>query len=276
MVHISSIGKKKTYYTLPFNLKPILDEFDHPDIDGIMLMGSFARGTAHQHSDIDILRLIPEGDNKNIPHGGTFYHQDHLLIISDITQPEVEKSFTLPDRICDSIHGFRSMKPLIDRNGMIEMIKIRADQFEWTPGLKKKAHENVSKQMVGWIEEVHKSLNGLETKHIGRLINARFGLSWGLSNIIKIYYGILLTSDNGIYEDIGNYLGKDTDWCMLRNQAFGITDNSMMPVSIQQQIRAGLRLYQLTANLVSDALHDYDKNLVNKASNRINQALQKK
>ncbi|MCD4752877.1 MAG: nucleotidyltransferase domain-containing protein [Anaerolineaceae bacterium] len=265
-----------TYYNLLFNLKPILDDFDHPDINGIMLMGSFARGTAHQHSDIDILRLIPEGDNEKIPHGGTFYYQDHLLIISDIIQTEVEKNFTLPGRICDSIHGFRSMKPLIDRNGMLEKIKIRADQFEWTPKLKKKAHENVSKQMVGWIEEVHKGLNGLETNHIGRLINARFGLSWGLSNVIKIYHGILLTSDNGIYEDIENYLGKDTDWCLQRNQAFGIMDKSTMPVSIQQQIQAGLRLYQLTANMVSDALHGHSKELINNASNRINQALQKK
>lgn len=76
--------------------------------------------------------------------------------------------------------------------------------------------------MVGWIEEVHKGLEGRRRRDPGRLLSASFDLSWGLSSIVKMQRGVLVSGDNGFFNEVAKAAGEETMWSQLRAIAFGV------------------------------------------------------
>jgi hypothetical protein len=130
--------------------------------------------------------------------------------------------------------------------------------------MRARARAWVGEQMVGWLEEVFKGLEGLRRDDTGRLLNARFGLSWGLSRILLVHYGVLLHGDNTFYDQLTEVLGEGSPWPRLRRQAFGIPIEGEA-LSLQEQVRAGLRLYALMAKMVQEALTDEQAALVEAA-----------
>jgi hypothetical protein len=103
--------------------------------------------------------------------------------------------------------------------------------------------------MVGWCEEAHKGLEGLRRNNdIGRLLNACHGLSWGLSEILQIQRGILVTSDNNVFKEVELALGNNTEMIELRRITFGVTGS----YTLRQRVIAGLQFYVLLAEQMSD------------------------
>jgi hypothetical protein len=84
------------------------------------------------------------------------------------------------------------------------------------------------------------------------LLQARFGLSWGLSKVVQVQRGIL-SSDNGFFNDIANAIGKDSTWSKLRCTAFGLAEGDLAP-NLQDEVKAGLALYVETVDLLGGAL----------------------
>jgi hypothetical protein len=136
-----------------------------------------------------------------------------------------------------------------------------------------KANLWASEQMVGIIEEAHKGLEGLRRNDIGRLLNARFGLSWILSNIMKSYRGVLLSGDNGIWDEVNRAVGETTPWVRYRRLAFGIEDATGRTPTLREQIIAGLHLYVLTAHDLDRAMPPDARYLVGETVVRIEEEL---
>jgi hypothetical protein len=128
--------------------------------------------------------------------------------------------------------------------------------------MQRNADHWVSGQMVGWMEEVHKGLAGLRRKDIGRMLNARFGCSWGLSRVVAVYKGLLLSGDNSFYDEIGEAVGMDSEWVRLRRIAFGIEGQDGKAPGLREQVVAGLQLYVATGRLLGPALEPTDAVLV--------------
>jgi hypothetical protein len=120
--------------------------------------------------------------------------------------------------------------------------------------------------MVGWIEEVYKGLGGLQhghdESHIGRLLNARFGLSWGLSRVMQVHRGVLISGDNAFYEEVAEAVGRNSEWVKLRQIAFGVAGDDGTPPPLRAQVRAGLRLFAATVDLIHDDLQPEEGPLV--------------
>lgn len=125
-----------------------------------------------------------------------------------------------------------------------------------------RANVYASQQMVGWIEEVHKGLEGLRRADVGRLLNARFGLSWGLSRVVQVQRGLLLSGDNAFFEAVEAAVGLDTEWTRLRRAAFGLESGLNPPPPLRDQVVAGLCLYVATAALLAEALQPADAPLI--------------
>jgi hypothetical protein len=138
--------------------------------------------------------------------------------------------------------------------------------------MQEKANQWVSQQMVGGVEEVHKGLEGLVDGHIGRLINARHGLSWGMNQVVAVYKGVLLSGDNGFWDEVAAADGVPAEWVVLRSQAFAVNGLDHPSPALRQQIKAGLELYALTAQLVAPALQKGDSELVENTVTRIMKA----
>ena len=163
----------------------------------------------------------------------------------------------------------RSGKALWDPQDHFAAIQRRADAFVWNTAMQKKADAWASEQMVGWIEEAQKGLEGLRSNDEGRMLNARFGLSWGLMNVMRVQLGVLITGENRAYPEVAGSLGEDSHWVRLSRRAFGITDG----LALQEQVMAGLQLYLLTTKLLKDAIRPEHATLIEEAVSRIRNQL---
>ncbi|MBX3001800.1 MAG: nucleotidyltransferase domain-containing protein [Caldilineaceae bacterium] len=241
---------------LPISLDPLLQQYDGPDVRAFVIMGSYARGEANPFSDVDLIRFVD--DDALVADADSHLIDGYLTVVSTVTPAQVDGWFTDPKDAVNTIAGICTARPILDRDGYFAAIQSRVHAFEWTAELQAKANRWASREMVGLIEEVHKGLAGIERGDIGRLLNARFGLSWLLSNVIKVQRGILIGGDNRFYEEIAEAVGTKSEWVRLRRIAFGIEDADGHTPILCEQVRAGLRLYVETARLLHPTLHPED------------------
>ncbi|RIK36187.1 MAG: hypothetical protein DCC55_28090 [Chloroflexi bacterium] len=249
-------------------------QFDDPSVHAIGLMGSHARGEAGPHSDIDLVRFVADGAG-DLPGHGSHLIDDALVVVSNATPDRVERWFTEPAEAVKSIVGLRQAKSLIDRSGYFAGLQARAQAFVWTPELQAAADREASEAMVGWIEEAHKGLEGLRRQDPGRLLNGLFGLTYGLSNVMQLHLGVLLSGDNGFYDEVAAAVGVDSLWTHLRAVAFGVAEVHGRPPSLRERVVAGLGLYVTTAELLDDAILPEYRPLIEATVERINQQVER-
>jgi hypothetical protein len=186
---------------------------------------------------------------------------------------EAAAIFERPEVAVGSIPGVRTGLPLRDPHRYFADLRQRAHAFVWDEAMQARANAWASAQMVSWIEEAHKGLEGLRRNHIGRLLNARFGLSWGLSRVVQVQRGVLYAGDNAFFAAVEEAIGADSEWARLRRTVFAIESADGSPPTLREQVTAGLRLYVVTAALLAHALQPEDAPLVHQTVARINQSM---
>jgi hypothetical protein len=254
------------------DFQKLAEQFNAPGVRAIVLMGSQATGQAGPFSDVDLVRFV-ESEGDELPGAGSHLIEGRLVVVSDVRKSQVEEWFTRPEVAVKTIAGIQAAQPLADPEGLFKEIQARAKGFAWDAAMQVKADLWASRQMVGWIEEVHKGLEGLRRDDIGRMLNARFGFSWGLSGVMQTYRGVLISGDNAFYDEIAQAVGPDSAWVKLRRAAFGIEDAHGTVPTLRQQIEAGLRLYVETARLLDGVLEEQDRLLVRQTLDLIEQEL---
>jgi len=80
-----------------------------------------------------------------------------------------------------------------------------------------------------------------------------------------LYRGILVRSDNSAQTDVFSALGENSEWTRLARITYGIRPG----YTLEEQVRAGLALYRLTAAYVEDAMSPKDRLLVDEIVERI-------
>lgn len=243
-------------------LQALAARFDAPQVQAVLLVGSYARGDAGLYSDVDLLRLTPSP----LPDAGSRLWQDRLLNISDVNQETTETWFVEPEQAVEVVLGLRDAQVLLDREGAAEALMARAKTFVWTPDLQAKADHWASAQLVGWAEEAHKGLAGLQIGDTGRLLHAQFGLSWGLAKTVRVQRGLLSEGDNTFFTDL-QAVFAGTRWLELLQRAYGLTG-----LALPEQVRAGLELYVHTADLLAPVLQDGDRAIVEHTAHLIRRA----
>lgn len=229
-------------------LEELTARFDAPNVRAILLVGSYARAEAGPYSDIDLLRLVGGKSDGS----GSHLWQGKLVNVSDAEPSKLEASFSEPEAAVDSVLGFRSAQVLRDKDGSADCLLAQARAFVWTPELQAKADRWASAQLVGWAEEVHKGLAGLEKGDTGKLLNARFGLSWGLARIMRVQRGLLAQGDNSFFADLEREFAG-TRWLEKLHEVYGLTG-----LPLTEQVRSGLELYVLTVELLAGRLQEAD------------------
>lgn len=234
----------------------LVKRFDGPEVRAVVLMGSFARGDAGSYSDVDLVRFF--GSEASVPDDESHLIAARLVTVSSVGPAQVNRWFDRPEAAVNAMGGLRTARALLDRDETFARIQTRARHFEWDEAMQAKADAWVSGEMVGWIEEVHKGLEGLRQDDVGRMLNARFGCSWGLARVMVVHRGVLLSGDNGCYDEVRAAVGLESTWSRACAAAFGVEG----ALTLREQVRAGLRLYVLTAQMVQEALREGDRRLV--------------
>jgi hypothetical protein len=226
------------------------------------LMGSRARGDAGPFSDVDLVFLVRE-ERKDGSDFESYLVDGKLVNVSRVADHTAQEWFSKPIVASEVIGGLRDAKILFDPQGLFAEIQQRALAFEWDQTMRERASDWVSCQMVGWAEEVGKGLEGLRRGDPARLLQARHGLSWGLNHVVQLHLGVLLTGDNGFFEEVGNAVGKNSRWVQLRNRAFGVGPQPVDDADpLAAQVIAGLELYVETAQMVAKAVRPDHRGLV--------------
>ncbi|MEM8533821.1 MAG: hypothetical protein AAGF95_23455, partial [Chloroflexota bacterium] len=107
-------------------------------------------------------------------------------------------------------------------------------------------------------------LEGLRRDDVGRLLNGKHGLSWGLLDVVCVQQGIMIGSDNTIYEAVTDAMGHASQWTQLSSQAFGIDR-----LALVDEVRAGLKLYVLTAQMLDAVFKPEDRTMIREVVRRI-------
>jgi hypothetical protein len=243
-------------------LRQLLARFDAPPVKAVLLVGSYARGDAEPYSDVDLLRLT----SAPLPDAGTHLWEGKLVNVSDAEPKAVGAWFSEPESATEVVAGLREARVLFDREGAAARLVARAKAFVWTPELQEKANRWASAQLAGWAEEAHKGLAGLRTGDTGRLLNAQFGLSWGLAKTVRVQCGLLSGSDNAFFTDLAVAFAG-TRWLSSLHDVYGLTG-----LGLAEQVRAGLELYALTADLLEHVLHDSDRLVIEHTVHLLRQA----
>jgi len=257
---------------LPAELSTYLEDWKTEHTVAFALLGSYARGDAGPHSDVDVVRFVDDdkhedeaqtfllGSRKRVTRRHEYVSAIHnpqrwLVVRSTVTPSQVESWFSEPGQALNIIAGLRDGRALWDPDGQFAAIQYRAKEFKWTEALQKKADRLAGKELVGWIEEAHKGLEGLQRNDTGRLLNSRFGLSWGLAWVMRLHRGVFSTSDNTFFSDVIGAVGPETRWARLLHQAFGIaTESDGEPYTLRKEVTAGLLLYCETFSLLKESL----------------------
>jgi hypothetical protein len=258
---------------LPIDPAQLVRRFDHPENRAIVVMGSHARGDAGPWSDVDLVRFTANPDLA-LPDNGSYVIDDILVVVSTVAPAEVQSWFERPELAVVKIAGARRGRALLDRDGFFGQIQARALAFEWDAAMQARANAWAGAQLVGWIEEVHKGLEGLRRNDAGRLLNARHGCSWGLSFVMQVQLGLLLDGDNTFYDGLAAAIGPADEWVRLRRIAFGVEDAAGAAPSLAEQVRAGLALYALTGERLAPVIAPHDRALVERTVARIRAALE--
>lgn len=73
--------------------------------------------------------------------------------------------------------------------------------------------------------------------------------------------GVLLSGDNALYEEVTHAVGSETTWARLCGAAFGI-GSAGGPLTLRDQVIAGLNLYVATAEMLEEVLQPEDTLLI--------------
>jgi predicted nucleotidyltransferase len=246
-------------------LESLVKKFRTSTTKAFALKGSYARSNANEFSDIDVMHLSEDETDKQ--KDGSYVLENKLVTLSTALPSDVEKWFGEPGLATQVIAGLRQAKALYDPQNVFAELQTRANTFVWTPELQGKANGEASKHMAGLVEEVQKGLGGLTTHHAGKLLQARFGLSWLLAGIMQVQRGVLIESDNTVVEQITRAVGLESSWSRWCYRAFGLENPGL-----REEVTAGLMLYTETYQLVREVLRPQDKALVTHAIKLIEQA----
>ena len=226
----------------PF-IQSVLEKIDSPDVIGVGIVGSYARGQESKYSDVDFdifVSKLPESDYERY----TLRYWDGKLVSLKYTLLDDElAALTNPRRAIWAMPGLRGMKIVLDKDGLLTELQKMAQKFDFSL-LQPSADEFAAEEIMGCAEEVHKILNGLDRGHESTVLYATWGLVANILEAVAVQRGIMIVSENRYFDLIQESVGRDTKWVSAFRTAWGLDSTSS-----QYQWRgvAALKLYRLTA-----------------------------
>ncbi|MHA7685481.1 nucleotidyltransferase domain-containing protein [Cupriavidus sp. PET2-C1] len=208
---------------------------------GVLLTGSFARGNATPQSDVDL--IVSSADIQS-SRQRIFRHRGRLVVLKIQSRETLAAVLLDPRSACQYLTGLSNSVPLIDQDGFLRDLLNKARNFEWTAEMIFSAQRAAASELIGWLEEVHKGVAGLESGDSGRMLQAVHGCSWGMLRVAQLHLRVLEGSDNTVVDDVTTAVGWGPRWSTLLRTAIGLTE-----ACLSVRVKAGLELFCATAEL---------------------------
>jgi predicted nucleotidyltransferase len=249
-------------------IQSALEQIDSPDVIGVGIVGSYARGQESKYSDVDFdifVSKLPE----NLYDRYTLRYWNNKLISLKYTLLDDERAaLSNPRRAIWAVPGLRGMRILLDKDGSMHALQHAVQEFDWSP-LQPIADEFAAEEIIGNAEEVHKILNGLAREHESMVLYASWGLVKNMLETVAVQRGIMIISENRYFDLIQDSMGRDSTWTRAFRTAWGLDPGES---GYQHRGAAALSLYRLSAEMFDGMIPDKHREVVNKTLQLIKEA----
>ena len=255
--------------TLPdLFIQPILEKIDAPEVIGIGIVGSYARGQEGKFSDVDLdiyVSKLPE----NVYDRYTLRYLEEKLVSLKYTLLDDERAALVnPRRAIWAVPGLRGMKILLDKDGSLAALQKAALEFDWSP-LQPAADAFAAEEVMGCAEEGHKILSGLASEHESTVLYATWGLVKNMLEAVAVQRGIMIVSENRYFDLIQDSVGHDSEWTRTFRTAWGLDAGGSQ---YQSRGVAALALYRLTVSMFDPLIPEKHRNVISKTLQLIKEA----
>ena len=251
----------------PF-LQSALERIDSPDVIGIGIVGSYARGQESKYSDVDFDIYVSRLPENPYDRYTLRYWENKLISLKYTLLDEERSALTNPRRAIWAVPGLRGMKIVLDKDGSMAALQQDAQEFGWSP-LQPAADEFAAEEMMGNAEEVHKVLNGLARGHESTVLYASWGLVKNMLETVAVQRGIMIVSENRYFDLIQDSVGRDSEWTRCFRTAWGLDPRGSQ---YQQRGTAALALYCRSAEMFDELITDQHHEVVHRTLQLIKEA----
>lgn len=221
----------------------------------VVLRGSFARGTAHAYSDIDLTALAVEAGAG--PPVQIEQHAGRMFVITWQTAASVRASFRDPAQLAAAVPAWRRAVALHDPSGVAASLTEDAMRWSWDP-IAEVIDAYVAEGLVGLAEEVYKVVAGIALELPRQTAVNRAVLALQLPPLLGLRRRVLWDTENETHDLVADAMGEA--WTAAQDTALGLDGASAL-----RQARASLELYTRAAREIAPLLDERQRAVVRAA-----------
>jgi predicted nucleotidyltransferase len=229
-------------------------EVDPSGRAAVLLTGSWARGVAHEASDID-LWVIGGRDRHTV-----FERDGRLVSVKYAPAADFRAELRNPARLDGAVPGWRHAKILRDPRGVAARLKSEARRFRWS-SVRRRRDAYVTQELAELAEEVAKLLRAMETDERETAAVQRNLLANRMAMLRGLAFEHLSETENGLWEMVGKRAGRAFQ--SAQRAALGVGGETW-----RESCEAALRLYVLTARASGARLRGEHRRIVEAACRR--------
>ena len=251
----------------PF-IQSVLEKIDSPDVIGVGILGSYARGQESKYSDVDFNIFVSKLPVSDYDRYSLRYWDGKLVSLKYALLDDELEALTDPRRAIWAVPGLQGMKIVLDKDGSLAELQKMAQKFDFSL-LRHAADEYAAEEVMGCAEEIHKILSGLARGHESTVLYATWGLVKCLLEAVAVQRGIMIVSENRYFDLIQDSVGRDTKWVSAFRTAWGLDSTSSQ---YQSRGAAALTLYRLTAAMFDGLIPEKHREVVKNTLRLIKEA----
>jgi hypothetical protein len=219
--------------------------------EAVVLVGSYARGNAGPHSDLDVLAVGEEVPYRPEIRNG--------LLVAVTARPigAYRGAFENPQSLGTDVPGWREALVLHDPEGLAASLIHEAKAWSWEP-LESRCDVWVAEGITGLAEEVHKLVAALRRGNRSTAAVQRSILAVQLAPILAIHHRILYGSENRLWDLVSDAMGEE--WRETQSSALGLDGEPFW-----KTCAATLRLYGLAADETRSLFDGRQERVVSRA-----------
>ncbi len=233
------------------DLSSIVDELVTGGAAVVWLAGSYARGDAGPHSDIDVGVLASESQRR--PRVFRLYEGVPMSIVWT-TAAATRASFRDPAQLGAAVPGWRGALLLHDAGGVGAALKREANAWTWTD-IEEACDAWVAREITQLGEEIHKVLNALASADDVVAASRRNALVGRLPLVMSVRRRILYDSEKRIWDLVSAELSDR--WRRDQRQALAAGGEHL-----NVSVNAALRLYLNAASECAALLSDEQREVI--------------
>jgi hypothetical protein len=254
-------------------LATLIERFGGDEVEALGLTGSYARGQATAHSDVDLLRFLAQEPEDGRAQYRLWLVDGRLVSVSTTTLASKRAELTRPQSAIWAVGGLRQMRILADRAGGLAALVAEARAFTWTPALRAAAAEHASETLADLAEEAQKALGARQRGDESAMLYAALGLQQLVIRAALVARGVLLDSENEWFDAALRLEPLDSRWRRLLRVVVGYDAPPAGMAPARGRTEVALWLYVEATRLLADTLTADDDALVAETVARIRAAL---